>query len=47
MFRTPDPCGLPEGLTLDYLNDVSGGGFLILSSDAEHRCACSSALSRL
>jgi len=41
------PCGLLEGLTLDYLSDISGGGFLILSSDAERRCACGSASSRL
>ena len=38
---------LLEDLTLDYRSDISGGGFLILSSDAVRCCACGSAFSRL
>ena len=37
---------LLEGLTLDYRSDISGGGFLILSSDQVRCCACGSAFSR-
>ena len=35
-----------QGLTLDYRSDISGGGFLILSSDQVRCCACGSAFSR-
>ena len=38
---------LLEGLTLDYRSDISGGGFLILSSDQVRCCACGSAFSRI
>ena len=38
---------LLEGLTLDYRSDISGGGFLILSSGAVRCCACGSAFSRV
>ena len=35
-----------EGLCLDYRSDLSGGGFLIRSSEGVTPCACGSAFSR-
>ncbi len=35
-----------EGLCLDYRGDLSGGGFLILSSDRVTPCTCGSSFSR-
>ena len=46
-LHAPEPqIELLEGLTLDYRSDISGGGFLILSSDQVRCCACGSAFSR-
>jgi Fe-S cluster assembly iron-binding protein IscA len=35
------------GLSLDYRGDLSGGGFLIRSSDTVQCCACGAAFSRM
>ena len=35
-----------QGLCLDYRGDLSGGGFLIRSSDGIDPCACGSAFNR-
>ena len=35
-----------EGLCLDYRGDLSGGGFLIRSSDGVTPCTCGSSFSR-
>ncbi|MCP9773610.1 AIR synthase [Synechococcus sp. Tobar12-5m-g] len=35
------------GLNLDYRGDLSGGGFLIRSSEAVQCCACGAAFSRV
>jgi Fe-S cluster assembly iron-binding protein IscA len=37
---------LLAGLSLDYRGDLSGGGFLVRTSDGVSSCACGASFSR-
>ena len=46
LYGPPDQVQLLTGLRLDYKGDLSGGGFLVRTSEGVLSCACGAAFSR-